>query len=271
MQRLIFSPIGWGLALALLGSCHPTANLRTKGAVAQTDTTVIRCVKATSIVTDITSMVLPQELDTNYVYIYWRGNQRQYVMTHTHFLHGLDSSNPYYRLKQKDIRRLVRTLGDPYGAYYDARNDMDNRRVLADSILKENLVHGHKLTMHDTATINTLVSTQRLGDTLREEWRFVVKQYPTVHGEVSFYFIPRQYGLPYAIDTATERKKGMTLCKLINVIHTGGKNLQGKYQPLDMTIHYEFTEIPVTNTAELLPYFERQRRGEYIVPFKLEE
>lgn len=92
--------------------------------------------------------------------------------------------------------------------------------------------------------------------------KLVPKDQPTVYGKVQLYFIPHRNDLPYSVDTATERAKGMRLCKLVTFIHS---HTPGKNNAVDYTLHNEFAEMPVTNAAELLPYFERQKPGEYSV------
>jgi hypothetical protein len=254
------------LGLASLAACTHTAKLRpTAASATQADTNTIRCLQVMNLSPEMTPMVGVTGADTNYAHIYWRGNQLQYVMTHTHYVYNGGPKSPLERTKQKYIRRLVFTQGSPDGAYYDEQNMIYNKKLSADSILKDSWVGGPKLLLHTSSTYDTLQWAGKLpgSDTLWEAWRFGVKTEPTVYGHVQLYFVPKRPGLPYSIDTAAERAKGMTLCKLVTFIHSGGKNLDGKYQVLEVTLHYEYKEIPVTNAAELLPYFERQKRGEY--------
>jgi hypothetical protein len=251
--------------LLLLTACTHTAKLQpTIAARPQADTNAIRCLQVMNLSPEMNHLNEVTGFDTNYAHIYWRGSQLQYVMTHTHYVYDRAAKNPWERIKEKHIRRLVFTQGNPYGAYYDEHNMIYNQKVPADSILKDSWVGGPKLVLHTGGTYDTLVVAGQLpgSDTLREAWHFGVKGQPTVYGNVQLYFVPKRPGLPYSIDTAAERAKGMTLCKLVTFIHS---HTPGKHNVLEYTMHNELQEVPVTNAAELLPYFERQKRGEYNV------
>jgi hypothetical protein len=253
------------LTTATLLACGQTAKIMTSP---QGDTSAIRCLKLRHINPDLVTheRKAVAEIDTNHAHIYQYGNQLQYVMTYIVTNYGMGPNKTPQQTKQTHIRRLVLTRGEAYGAYYDERIGIYNQKVLADSLLKGYWVGGNKTIMHDSFTVNKLVSSGRLpgSDTLHEVWRYDVKKYPgVVYGTVNYYFVPLRPGLPYSLDTAAERAKGMTLAKLVNFFHTESKNIDGTYGPLEITLHYEMQEIPVTNAAELLPYFERQRRGEY--------
>jgi hypothetical protein len=250
------------LSLISLAACTHTAKLPPQPPAPVADTNAIRCLKVMYTVPEMIPVEADTNLDTNYAHIYWRGNQLQYVMTHTQFIYNGDPRGKWERTKYKDIRRLVLTQGEPYGAYYDGRNNIYNKKVAADSILKDNWVGSPKVLLHTAATNDTLVSARQLpgSDTLYEAWHYGIKAEPTVYGHVQLYFVPKQAALPYSIDTAAERAKGMTLCKLVTFIHS---HTPGKNNVVEYSLHYEFKEIPVTNAAELLPYFERQKRGVY--------
>jgi hypothetical protein len=226
--------------------------------------TGIRCVKVTNLFPDFDTAGKTISYDTSYAYIYAYGNQMMYLVSYTHFTNywggnqRIDSA-----VRQRFYYRLVFTKGQPYGAYYNDRLAIYNKKVPADSILQDSWVGGPKLLLHNGSTNDTLVSARPLpgvGDTLYESWRFAVKTEPTVYGNVQLYFVPKRNDLPYSIDTALERAKGMTLCKLITFIHS---HTPGKNNVLEITMHNEMKEAPVTNAVELLPYFQRQKRGEY--------
>jgi hypothetical protein len=258
MKQTIFLCLG----LLLLCACTHTAKLQPTAIVAA-DTNTIRCLQVMNLSPEMNYLSQVTGFDTNYAHIYWRGNQLLYVMTHTHYIYP-DSRTPLVRNKEKYIRRLALTQGSPYGAYYDEQNMTYNKKMPADSILKDSWVGGPKIFLHTAAINDTLVTSGQLpgSDTLRERWHFGVKAEPTVYGHVQLYFVPKRHGQPYSIDSATERAKGMTLCKLVTFIHS---HTPGKNNVVEITMHNEYKEIPVTNVAELLPYFERQKRGEYSV------
>lgn len=258
----------FSVCLMLLTACTHTAKINSPQQVVglpNTDTNHIRCVKAMNLSPEFNHLNEVVGFDTNYAYIYWQGNQMQYVMTHTHYIHNSNPIAAWERTKYKDIRRLIYTKGNTYGAYYDDRNIIYNQKVNADSLLKDSWLGGPRLVLFKGGLNDTLQVSKQLpgvGDTLYESWGFGVKDQPTVYGKVQLYFVPGRNNLPYSLDTAIERAKGMRLCKLVTFIHS---HTPGKNNAVDYTLHNEFAEIPVANAAELMPYFERQKRGEYSV------
>lgn len=258
----------FSVCLLLLAACTHTAKISTskqEEGLPQTDTHGIRCVKAMNLSPEFNHLNEVIGLDTNYAYIYWRGNQRHYVMTYTFKKNDGLLQKPTEWIKEKHMRRLVFTEGSPDGAYYDERIMIYNQKVNADLILKDTWLDNSKLLLHTGSTHDTLQVSKQLpgiGDTLYESWGFGVKDQPTVYGKVQLYFVPKRNDLPYSLDTAIERTKGMTLCKLITFIHS---HTPGKNNAVNITLHNELKEIAVTNAAELLPFFERQKRGEYSV------
>lgn len=252
----------------LLTACSHTAKINEPKQVAglpQSDTNDIRCVKAMNLSPEFNHLNEVVGFDTNYAYIYWRGNQMLYVMTYTFKKNDRLLQKPTEWIKEKYFRRLVFTDGSSDGAYYDERIMIYNQKVNADSILKDSWLGGPRLILFKGGLNDTLQVSKQLpgvGDTLYESWGFGVKDQPTVYGKVQLYFVPGRNNLPYSLDTAIERTKGMRLCKLVTFIHS---HTPGKNNAVNITLHNEFSEIPVTNAAELMPYFERQKKGQYSV------
>jgi hypothetical protein len=256
MKQTVFFCLG----LLLLAACTQKAHLQPSNvSKPQADTHSIRCLQVMHFSPEFNHLNELTGFDTNYAHIYWRGDQVQYVITYPYYIFK-NVNAPWERVKEKHIRRLVFTAGSPAGAYYDERTMVYNQKVKADSILKNNWIGGPKLVLFTNGTYDTLQLSQQMGDTLYESWGFGVKAQPTVYGKVQLYFIPYRNNLPYSIDTAAERAKGMQLCKLITFIHS---HTPGKNNAVDYIMHNELKEVPVTNAAELLPYFQRQKRGEY--------
>ncbi len=266
MKQTFFLCVGLLLMMACTRSAKLSSTQQIGGmpkqvnGAAQTDTNIIRCLQVMYISPEFNQLNEVIGFDTNYAHIYWRGNQVQYVVTYPFYLRDGLSQKPLERIKEKHIRRLVFTAGSPDGAYYDERIMIHNKKVITDSILKDSWVGGPKLVLFTNGTYDTLQSSQQIGDTLHESWGFGVKGQPTVYGKVQLYFIPFGNDLPYSIDTAAERAKGMRLCKLVTFIHS---HTPGKNNAVNYTMQNELKEVPVTNAAELLPYFQRQKRGEY--------
>jgi hypothetical protein len=254
-------------------ACGQSAKLQVTVPASQTDTNVIRCIRLMNLSPEFDRQGRMTGFDTNHVYIYWRGNQVQYHISYTMYEEHPgqipDPADWPSPTKTKQWRKLVATNGERYGAYYDERLGVYNQRMPVDSILKEEQLSGSTMFMHDSTSYNTLLLAEKLsGDTMREIWRYVIKKDTSVYGEIQLYWVPQLLGLPYGIDTAAQHKKGMTLCKLITFFHATFRR-NGEVRPYEFTLQKELAEIPVTNAAELLPYFERQRRGQYNVPLKV--
>jgi hypothetical protein len=261
MKQTLFFCLGLLLFAACTHKAHLQPSIASKP---QADTHSIRCLQVMHLSPEFNHLNEVTGFDTNYAHIYWRASQIQYVITYPYYIFK-NVKAPWERIKEKHIRRLVFEEGSPDGAYYDERIMIYNQKVKADSILKDSWVGGPKILLFTNGTYDTLQASQQLPgvvDTLYESWGFGVKGQPTVYGKVQLYFIPYHNDLPYSIDTAAERAKGMRLCKLIAFIHS---HTPGKNNAVNITLHNELKEVPVTNAAELLPYFERQKRGEYSV------
>lgn len=228
----------------------------------------IRCAKVTNLFPEFDTAGKTISYDTSYAYVYAYGNQMMYHVSYTHFTNyqrgnqGQDST-----VRQRFYYRLVFTQGQPYGAYYNERLAIYNQKVSADSMLKEDWVGGNKIVMDTVKNKVMLRSLAHLpnGDTLLEVYDTKVRADSNIYNTLYFYYVPLRPGLPYSIDTVLEKAKGMALCKTNYFTHVGWYDKKGRFRLLEYSTQTETEPMSVTNAAELLPYFERQKRGDYSV------
>jgi hypothetical protein len=228
--------------------------------------TGIRCAKVTNLFPELDSAGKTIGYDTSYAYVYAYGNQMMYHVSYTNFAHyratvtGQDST-----VRQRFYYRLVFTKGQPYGAYYNDWRLVYNQKVLADSMLKEDWAGGNRIVMDTVKNRIELRSSAYLpnSDTLLEVYDTQVRADSNIYNRLHFYYVPPRQGLPYSIDSALEKAKQMTLCKAHYFTHVGWYDKKGRFRVLEYSMQTETEPMPVAHAAELLPYFERQKRGEY--------
>jgi hypothetical protein len=228
--------------------------------------TGIRCAKITNFFPELDTAGKTISYDTSYAYVYAYGNQMMYHVSYTHFTnYRRDKQRQDSTVRQRFYYRLVFTKGQPLGAYYNDRLAIYNQKVTADSMLKEDWVGGNRIVMDTVKNKIVLQSSAYLpnSDTLLEVYDTKVRADSNIYSTLYFYYVPLRPGLPYSIDTALEKAKKMTLCKANYFTHVGWYDKKGKFRVLEYRMQTETEPMPVANRAELLPYFERQKRGEY--------
>jgi hypothetical protein len=253
------------VAVGMIGLTACTTTAKPQQASMAGMDTGMRCVKLMNLFPEFDNEGKITQYDTSYAYVYAYGNQVMYHVSYTNFTHYQSSKKDQdSTVKQRLYYRLVFTRGQPYGGYYKDQQLIYNKKVLADSLLKEDWVGGNKVVM-DTAKNNiSLQSSAYLpnSDTLLEVYGYKMRADGNIYGTLHFYYVPLRAGLPYSIDTTLEKAKNMTLCKVVYFTHVG-YNVKGKFRVLEYLSQTEMQEIPVINAAELLPYFERNKKGEY--------
>jgi hypothetical protein len=254
----------WTL-LGLLACLFAACAAQTKPQAKEPDG--IRCFKVTQIfpVRDYLGQLV--HYDSFYAYIYTYHNQLLYRTSYIHTTYKTQDSAMVPDKILTRYRDMVITRGQSSAALYDGDVGIINKKVSADSMLKQlwitqlGIFNGPS--MLDTVLVSRNWPPQ--GDTtLVEEYSAKLKRDTTfkVFSTIKLWYTRPLKGCPFSFNRQLDSLRGQQVCK-VYINNRIEFVMEGKPQVSAFTQNYTLQEIPVTNAAELLPYFERQKRGEY--------
>jgi hypothetical protein len=151
---------------------------------------------------------------------------------------------------------FVYTSGNKYGLFFDKRSIVSDKKVLADSMLKEQWYNRIGLSS---------ISLQKLAEeynadsgTLHRNYTFKGKNDTLLKGTLSLWYTNKlnwaKYRLLKEVDTVSKMK--LYRCKILNESrYFKDKNL--KLDQIEQV--YDFKEITVSNPEEIMYYFNRER------------
>lgn len=227
----------------------------------------IRCFKVTQIspLRDILAPVL--RYDSFYAYIYTYRNQLLYRTSYIYTTTKVQDSMLVDDKVMIRYRDLVLTRKQPSAALYDLDAGIANKKVSADSMLKQLSVIGTGI-FNGPMNADTLLlyrNWQPDSDTtLIEEYSAKLKRDTTfkVFSTLKLWYTKPLRGSPFSFNPRLDSIRGQQVCK-VYINNRIEFVMEGKPRVSSFTQNYTLQEIPVTNAAELLPIFERQKRGEY--------
>lgn len=229
----------------------------------------VRCFKVTQ-VSPLRNYFGPVvHYDSFYAYIYTYRNQLLYRTSYIYTTTKVEDSvvvDDSILIRYKD---LVLTQDQPYGGLYDMESGIYNKKVRADSMLKQLSVIGTGI-FNGPMEADTLLMQRNWhphGDTtLFEEYSAKLKRDTTfkIFSNLKLWYIRPIKGCPFSFNSRLDSIRGQQVCR-VSINNRIEFVIEGKPRVSAFTQNYTLQEIPVTNAAELLPIFERQKRGEYSV------
>jgi hypothetical protein len=254
-----------GFGTCFLIAC--AAGLAPKPFKGKTPKDGIRCFKVTQAFPfrDMDGRVI--RYDTFYAYLYTKLDQLLY---RTSYIYNRNKYSADMRSSDSvEIRyqNFVFDKQQPYGALYDENKDIANKKVRVDSMLKE-LWITHLGIFNGPMSFDTtlLYRKHRTGSdtTLEEAYVATLKRDTTFKAQATMWlwYIQPIQGSPFSFSRPLDSMRGRQVCR-VYIDNRIDFVKDGKPVVAAFAQHYTLQEIPVTNAAELLPYFERQRRGEY--------
>jgi hypothetical protein len=205
--------------------------------------------------------------DSFYAYIYTWHNQLLYRTSYIYTITKVEDSILVIDKILTRYKDLVFTRGQPSGALYDLDAGIVNKKVPADSMLKDLWVTRSGIFEGPSIVDTVLVSRKwqpNSDTTLVEEYIGKLKRDTTfkVFSTLKLWYTRPLRGCPISFNPRLDSLRGQQVCRFyannrIEYVMEG--------QPIvsAFTQNYTLQEIPVTNAAELLPIFERNKKGEY--------
>jgi hypothetical protein len=258
-------------AFVLTACAHGTAQKNNKTAGGPPNN-ALRCFKVTQTFPLRNEFGELKGYDTFYAFIYTLNEQLLYRTSYQHtFLKTEDNAFvPDYIVRR--YSNFVFTEGQPMGALYDTQKNIINRPVRADSMLRDLWLSRLSILNGPMAidTFNT-ARTWLSGDTtLYEAYTAKLKRDTSfkAEGSMQLWYTRPLAGSPFSFNRTLDSLRGQQVCR-VHIKNRLEFVMEGQQRVSEFEQHYQLAEIPVTNAAELLPYFERQRRGQYNVPLKV--
>jgi hypothetical protein len=250
-----------GLLACFFLACAPKPKLQAKAPDA------IRCFKVTQTFPYRDYLGQVVRYDSFYAYIYTYHNQLLYSTSYIHTMHGQQDSLPLDDKVTIRYRDFVFTQQQPYGALYDDDAGIFNKKVPADSMLKQLWVTGTGI-FNGPSLVDTVLVSRNWpphGDTtLVEEYSGKQKRDTTfkIFSTLKLWYGKPIKGCPFSFNRQLDSLRGQQVCR-VYINNRIEFVMEGKPQVSAFTQNYTLQEIPVTNAAELLPIFERNKKGEY--------
>lgn len=228
----------------------------------------IRCFKVTQTFPVRNELGQLMHYDSGYAYIYTYRYQLLYRTSYIYTTYKTQDSAIVPDKISIRYRDVVITGGQPYGALYDTDASIFNKRIRVDSMLKQLSIIGGTGIFNGPMAIDTVLLYRNWqpdkDTTLVEEYSAKLKRDTTfkIFSTLKLWYTKPIKGCPFSFSSRLDSIRGQQVCKVF-ISNRIEFVMEGKPQVSAFTQNYTLQEIPVTNAAELLPIFERQKRGEY--------